>query len=150
MSATSPALSDLHVTAGFRSTTFQAPGGSLAGPGRRRRARHCRCSSRRSFSSQPPQIPNSWWVVRAYTRQGCRIGQLAQTVLACWISLACRFRPWPYCGVSVISTVFAPKLLPEMRKLDSAPIWPLYPWPVNQIPVPLKESPAAEELLVIV
>jgi hypothetical protein len=50
----------------------------------------------------------------------------------------------------VISTVFAPKLMPEMSKLDSAPIWPLYPWPVNQIPVPLKESAAAEELLVIV
>src|SRR5580704_14141008 len=51
-------------------------------------------------------------------------------------------------GVSVISTVFPPKLMPEMSKLDSAPIWPLYPWPVNQIPVPLKEFPAAaEELL---
>jgi hypothetical protein len=35
-------------------------------------------------------------------------------------------------------------------KLDSAPIWPLYPCPVNQIPVPLKELPVAEELLVIV
>jgi hypothetical protein len=66
-------------------------------------------------------------------------------------SLACRFRPWPYCGVSVISTVFPPKLMPEMSKLDSAPIWPLYPWPVNKIPVPLKEFPAAtEELLMIV
>ena len=65
-------------------------------------------------------------------------------------SLACRFRPWPYCGVRVISTVFPPKLMPEMSKLDSAPIWPLYPWPVNQIPVPVKEFPIAEELLVIV
>jgi hypothetical protein len=46
--------------------------------------------------------------------------------------------------------VFAPKLMPEVRKLDSAPIWPLHPWPVNQIPVPLKEFPVAEELLVIV
>ena len=116
----------------------------------RRVSRHCRRSSRRSFSSQPPQVPNSRWVVRAYTRQGCRTGQLAQTALACRISLACRFRPWPYCGVRVISTVFAPKLMPEMWKLDSAPIWPLYPWPLNQIPVPLKEFPVAEELLVIV
>ena len=89
-------------------------------------------------------------MVRAYTRQGCRTGQLAQTALACRISLACRFRPWPYCGVRVISTVFAPKLMPEMSKLDGAPIWPLYPWPVNQVPVPLKESPAAEKLLAIV
>ena len=45
-----------------------------------------------------------------------------------------------------------PRLKPGIWKLDSAPIWPLYPWPVNQIPVPLKEpqeSPVAEELLVI-
>ena len=40
--------------------------------------------------------------------------------------------------------------MPEMSKLDGAPIWPLYPWPVNQVPVPLKESPAAEKLLAIV
>ena len=32
-----------------------------------------------------------------------------------------------YCGVSVTSTVFPPRLIPGMWKLDSAPIWPLYP-----------------------
>ena len=46
--------------------------------------------------------------------------------------------------------MFAPKLMPEISKLDSAPIWPVYPWPVNQVPMPLKESSAAEELLAIV
>jgi hypothetical protein len=32
-----------------------------------------------------------------------------------------------YCGVSLISTVFSPRLKPGIWKLDSAPIWPLYP-----------------------
>jgi hypothetical protein len=36
-------------------------------------------------------------------------------------------RTWPYCGVSVISTVFPPRLIPGMSTLDSAPTWPLYP-----------------------
>ena len=38
-----------------------------------------------------------------------------------------QFVPLSYCGVSVISTVFPPRLIPGMSKLDSAPIWPLYP-----------------------
>ncbi len=61
----------------------------------------CRCgvpgsrcwrrSSRRSFSSRPPQIPKSCLVVRAYVRQGRRTRHAAQTALAWRISAAV----WP-------------------------------------------------------
>ena len=144
-------MSDLHVTAGFRSTAFHTPGGASRGQD----------GGAAGFPPLPAQQPSFVFVPAApdpeflvggqgVYQAGLPHREAGEDRLGLPDFLACRFWAWPYCGVRVISTVFLPKLIPEMSKLDSAPIWPLYPWPVNQIPVPLKESPAAEELLVIV
>src|SRR4029453_2174967 len=55
---------------------------ALAQAERRWRATHWRRSTRRSSSEVPPQMPLSWVVVRAYSRQACCTSHVRHTALA--------------------------------------------------------------------